>query len=180
MEYPVGKHHGTKSKSMNGEIQLDLGGKRERTRVRTIYHPETLEGSVRSMSGRKIACRKHESNAQVCRPGHQSSWQMGREEEGTLAANLPTPALSSLCSPPRLADVPVYVQRSHRTSGHLQYSNAGVGSYRSSMYLADSLIRIPNTQTRQPNTLRTRGVRYPKAVLFPPRSATSDKKERVR
>ena len=64
--------------------------------IRTIYHRETLEGSLRSKSERKRACRRHESNAQVCIPGHRTSWQVGGEEEGTLAANSPTIPPSTL------------------------------------------------------------------------------------
>ena len=88
------RHHGNPKKKKNRKSTVvrskpDVEGRGgSGTCPLTICHPETLEVSARSKSKSKIAYRKRESNVQVCTPGHRSSWQMGREEEGTLAAKL--------------------------------------------------------------------------------------------
>ena len=102
------------------------------------------------MSGRKIGCRKRGSSAQVCRLGHRSSWQMGREEEGTLAANTPTSVLSSLSFPPpgssmfphKYSTALAPYSRQRDPSVRLLYSHSnGKGSYRSSIPSPISTIR---------------------------------------
>jgi hypothetical protein len=98
MKRPIGfSRRGIMRPNRNREtVRSSPAWRNEWRGVRTIYHRETLEGSVRSKSERKRACRRRESNAQVCIPGHRTSWQVGGEEEGTLAANSPTIPPSTL------------------------------------------------------------------------------------
>lgn len=150
------------------------GAKGDRdTQALTIYHPETVEESTRSKSKRKIVCRKRESNAQVCTPGHRSSWQMGREEEGTLAANSPAiPPTALFLSLP--SGSPIFLYRYNtRTepetgedlrSWVLRSASRGAGSYRSSTNLPSGPSKYLSMTSK---TLQTREIKKSKGCLVP-------------